>query len=440
MCPDLPPFGESGRRPARWNDARVLIFTEYDDTKRYLAQQLAAGDRRHRPRRRADRRLPRADAAGRARGDQAGLQRRPEATPSPHPHRHRRGPRGPEPPGPLRRPLPLRRALEPGPHGAAQRPHRPQAPAQRRGLLPLLRLHPAHRGPRTPGARPQDRDDQARAGQPRRRSSRAGWPATLKPRHPPWRRRGARARDRSGRPRRRGQAGRRGGTRGRPRAPGGPQAADRRPAESSRSLAGRGSPSARTTSEPPSPPPSAARGRALEAGRRRGRGPVRLSPPSTSARADTGPTRSTPSAPPAAATSRPGSGAARPRSGRSSSRTPGLSTTASCTSTWNIVSSSGCSAGSWPRVSSTTTSRRACLAQTKDAIPRVVLLGRLCLYGPGAARLHEEIIPVTARWAEPSQAQGATGPLRSRGRGEDARPPRRRSAADRPSRGRCRHP
>ncbi len=46
---------------------------------------------------------------------------------------------------------------------------------------------------------------------------------------------------------------------------------------------------------------------------------------------------------------------------------------------------------------------RACLAQTRDAIPRVVLLGRLCLYGPGASRLHEELVPVTARWIEPSQ-------------------------------------
>ena len=44
---------------------------------------------------------------------------------------------------------------------------------------------------------------------------------------------------------------------------------------------------------------------------------------------------------------------------------------------------------------------RACLAQTSDAIPRVILLGRLCLYGPGAARLHEELIPVTARWTDP---------------------------------------
>lgn len=44
---------------------------------------------------------------------------------------------------------------------------------------------------------------------------------------------------------------------------------------------------------------------------------------------------------------------------------------------------------------------RACLAQSSDAVPRVVLLGRLCLYGHGAARLHEELIPVAARWTDP---------------------------------------
>lgn len=43
---------------------------------------------------------------------------------------------------------------------------------------------------------------------------------------------------------------------------------------------------------------------------------------------------------------------------------------------------------------------RACLAHTMDAIPRIILLDRLCLYGAGAARLHEELIPVTARWTE----------------------------------------
>ena len=45
---------------------------------------------------------------------------------------------------------------------------------------------------------------------------------------------------------------------------------------------------------------------------------------------------------------------------------------------------------------------RACLAQTKDSIPRVVLLGRLSLYGRRAERLHEELVPVAARWTEPA--------------------------------------
>jgi SNF2 family DNA or RNA helicase len=53
---------------------------------------------------------------------------------------------------------------------------------------------------------------------------------------------------------------------------------------------------------------------------------------------------------------------------------------------------------------------RACLSQTKDAIPRVILLGRLTLYGIGAARLHEELIPVTARWTDPKIRKGALSP------------------------------
>ncbi len=53
---------------------------------------------------------------------------------------------------------------------------------------------------------------------------------------------------------------------------------------------------------------------------------------------------------------------------------------------------------------------RACFAQTTDAIPRVVLLGRLCLYGPGAARLHEELVPVTARWFDPNIRKGPLAP------------------------------
>lgn len=45
---------------------------------------------------------------------------------------------------------------------------------------------------------------------------------------------------------------------------------------------------------------------------------------------------------------------------------------------------------------------RACLAQSSDAIPRAVLLGRLSLYGKGAVRLHEEILTITSKWTDPS--------------------------------------
>ena len=53
---------------------------------------------------------------------------------------------------------------------------------------------------------------------------------------------------------------------------------------------------------------------------------------------------------------------------------------------------------------------RACLVHSSDAIPRVVLLGRLSLYGPGASRLHEELLTVTARWLEPSRRSGTLQP------------------------------
>jgi superfamily II DNA or RNA helicase len=53
---------------------------------------------------------------------------------------------------------------------------------------------------------------------------------------------------------------------------------------------------------------------------------------------------------------------------------------------------------------------RACFAQATDSIPRVVLLGRLCLYGEGAARLHEELIPVTARWIDPAIRKAPLSP------------------------------
>lgn len=53
---------------------------------------------------------------------------------------------------------------------------------------------------------------------------------------------------------------------------------------------------------------------------------------------------------------------------------------------------------------------RACMGHTADAVPRVLLLGRLSLYGPGAARLHEELVPITARWVDPAVRKGELSP------------------------------
>ena len=60
---------------------------------------------------------------------------------------------------------------------------------------------------------------------------------------------------------------------------------------------------------------------------------------------------------------------------------------------------------------------RACLVQTADSIPRIVLLGRLCLFGSRAERLHEELTFVTARWTPLSRRNG---PLDPYGRGHRA--------------------
>ncbi len=53
---------------------------------------------------------------------------------------------------------------------------------------------------------------------------------------------------------------------------------------------------------------------------------------------------------------------------------------------------------------------RACLAQSDDAIPRVVLLGRLSLYGAGAVRLHDELLTVTAKWTPPANRHDSLTP------------------------------
>ena len=58
---------------------------------------------------------------------------------------------------------------------------------------------------------------------------------------------------------------------------------------------------------------------------------------------------------------------------------------------------------------------RVCVVVRPGAQPRVILLGRLALYGAGAARLHEEIIPVTAIWSEADRDRRPLAPLGTRG-------------------------
>lgn len=52
---------------------------------------------------------------------------------------------------------------------------------------------------------------------------------------------------------------------------------------------------------------------------------------------------------------------------------------------------------------------RACVIQTDEAESKAVLLGRLALYGPNATRLHEEVIPIAASWTDADG--GAIKPL-----------------------------
>lgn len=57
--------------------------------------------------------------------------------------------------------------------------------------------------------------------------------------------------------------------------------------------------------------------------------------------------------------------------------------------------------------------QRVCAVIGPGAQPRIVMVGRLAVYGPGAARLHEEFLPITALWAE---ADRDTKPLNALGR------------------------
>lgn len=69
---------------------------------------------------------------------------------------------------------------------------------------------------------------------------------------------------------------------------------------------------------------------------------------------------------------------------------------------------------------------RLSVIEGPGAQPRVVLMGRLAVYGSGAARLHEEIIPITAIWSETDRerrhlkALGESGEERTLNQLEDA--------------------
>jgi hypothetical protein len=79
---------------------------------------------------------------------------------------------------------------------------------------------------------------------------------------------------------------------------------------------------------------------------------------------------------------------------------------------------------------------RGCVLLTNDPLPRVMLLGRLSLYGRDASRLHDEIVSVAADWHAP-EARKHLEPLSDAGRTEvwtlfDAalRDPRLRQVSD----------
>ncbi len=55
---------------------------------------------------------------------------------------------------------------------------------------------------------------------------------------------------------------------------------------------------------------------------------------------------------------------------------------------------------------------RACLAQSEGSIPLVFLIGRLCLYGHHAARLHEDLVAVCAEWNPPEDRDGGLQPIK----------------------------
>jgi hypothetical protein len=55
--------------------------------------------------------------------------------------------------------------------------------------------------------------------------------------------------------------------------------------------------------------------------------------------------------------------------------------------------------------------KRACVVPCRDPQPRLIVLGRLSLFGEGAARLHDELITVMADWHPGADRQEALQPV-----------------------------
>ena len=53
---------------------------------------------------------------------------------------------------------------------------------------------------------------------------------------------------------------------------------------------------------------------------------------------------------------------------------------------------------------------RVCIALTDDPVARIVLLGRLSLYGERASRLHDQILTVAAKWTDSDIRKGTLEP------------------------------
>ena len=124
---------------SRWNERRLVLFTEYEDTRRWLEIQLAEALDDLAP----DDRIASftgATSTDRREELEAAVQFRSGEGSAADPDLHRRGARRHQLADALLRPHPCRPALEPGAARTAQRPHRPQTAALAAGLVSLFRL------------------------------------------------------------------------------------------------------------------------------------------------------------------------------------------------------------------------------------------------------------------------------------------------------------